>query len=149
MPRLGIGNPPPMAAPMAAGAAVAAEPVEEKTQFDVILASFGEKKIDVIKIVRQLTNLGLLPAKWGGDTEYVEVSALTKQGLPDLIDTLAGIENLAVDRPVLVHVLTQKGRGHDEACNDPCKFHGLSPAADADGKGKPLHERQTDESRMR
>src|SRR5512143_1303918 len=52
-----------MAAPAAAGPAAAAEPVEEKTQFDVILASFGEKKIDVIKIVRQLTNLGLKEAK--------------------------------------------------------------------------------------
>ncbi len=52
-----------MAAPAAAGPAAAAEPVEEKTQFDVILAAFGEKKIDVIKIVRQLTNLGLKEAK--------------------------------------------------------------------------------------
>jgi large subunit ribosomal protein L7/L12 len=51
-----------MAAPAAAPAA-AAEPVEEKTQFDVILASFGEKKIDVIKVVRQLTSLGLKEAK--------------------------------------------------------------------------------------
>ena len=50
-----------MAAPAAAPAA--AEPVEEKIQFDVILASYGEKKIDVIKIVRQLTNLGLKEAK--------------------------------------------------------------------------------------
>jgi len=41
------------------------------------------------RVMQQLTNLGLLPAKWGGDTEYVEVSALTRQGLPDLIDTLA------------------------------------------------------------
>jgi len=41
------------------------------------------------RVMQQLTNLGLLPAKWGGDTECVEVSALTKQGLPDLIDTLA------------------------------------------------------------
>ncbi len=52
-----------MAAPAAAGPAAAAEPVEEKTQFDVILTSFGEKKIDVIKIVRQLTSLGLKEAK--------------------------------------------------------------------------------------
>jgi large subunit ribosomal protein L7/L12 len=51
-----------MAAPAAAGPAVA-EPVEEKTQFDVILTSYGEKKIDVIKIVRQQTNLGLKEAK--------------------------------------------------------------------------------------
>ncbi len=53
------------AAPVAAvGAAVAdAAPVEEKTEFDVILASFGEKKINVIKVVRAHTGLGLKEAK--------------------------------------------------------------------------------------
>jgi large subunit ribosomal protein L7/L12 len=43
--------------------AVAAEPVEEKTEFDVILKEAGAKKIDVIKVVRTLTNLGLKEAK--------------------------------------------------------------------------------------
>lgn len=52
------------AGPAAAAApAAAAEPVEEKTEFDVILAAVGEKKIDVIKVVRVLTNLGLKEAK--------------------------------------------------------------------------------------
>ncbi len=52
------------AAPVAAaGAAVAAAPVEEKTEFDVILKSFGAKKLDVIKVVRELTGLGLKEAK--------------------------------------------------------------------------------------
>ncbi len=46
------------AAPAAAGAAAA-----EKTEFDVILKAFGEKKVDVIKIVRTITNLGLKEAK--------------------------------------------------------------------------------------
>lgn len=44
-------------------AAAPAAPVEEKTEFDVILTGVGDKKIDVIKIVRQLTNLGLKEAK--------------------------------------------------------------------------------------
>ncbi len=43
--------------------AAAAEPVEEKTEFDVILKEVGAKKINVIKVVRQLTNLGLKEAK--------------------------------------------------------------------------------------
>ena len=47
---------------VAAGPAVA-EVVEEKTEFDVILKSFGEKKINVIKEVRALTGLGLKEAK--------------------------------------------------------------------------------------
>ncbi len=48
---------------MAAGPVAAAAPVEEKTQFDVILKAAGDKKINVIKVVRALTNLGLKEAK--------------------------------------------------------------------------------------
>ena len=44
-------------------AAPAAAPEEEKTEFDVILSAVGDKKIDVIKVVRQLTGLGLKEAK--------------------------------------------------------------------------------------
>jgi len=51
-----------MAAP-AAAAAPAAEAVEEQTMFDVILAAVGAQKIQVIKVVRQLTSLGLKEAK--------------------------------------------------------------------------------------
>ncbi|HHW12667.1 MAG TPA: 50S ribosomal protein L7/L12 [Firmicutes bacterium] len=50
-----------VAAPVAAGGAAA--PTEEKTEFDVILASAGDKKINVIKVVRELTGLGLKEAK--------------------------------------------------------------------------------------
>ena len=49
---------------VAAGpAAAAAAPVEEKTEFTVVLAKAGDKKIDVIKVVRELTGLGLKEAK--------------------------------------------------------------------------------------
>jgi large subunit ribosomal protein L7/L12 len=52
------------AAPAAGGAAAgAAAGSEEKTEFDVILSSSGEKKIQVIKVVRELTGLGLKEAK--------------------------------------------------------------------------------------
>jgi large subunit ribosomal protein L7/L12 len=47
----------------APGAGAGAAPVEEKTEFTVVLASFGEKKIDVIKEVRAITSLGLKEAK--------------------------------------------------------------------------------------
>jgi large subunit ribosomal protein L7/L12 len=53
-----------MAAMPAGGAAgAAAEAVEEKTEFDVILKDVGPKKIDVIKVIRQITSLGLKDAK--------------------------------------------------------------------------------------
>jgi large subunit ribosomal protein L7/L12 len=52
------------AAPVAVAAAAApVEAVEEKTEFDVVLASYGEKKINVIKEVRAMTGLGLKEAK--------------------------------------------------------------------------------------
>ncbi len=47
----------------AAGAAPAAASVEEKTEFDVVLKEVGEKKINVIKVVREVTSLGLKEAK--------------------------------------------------------------------------------------
>ena len=53
----------PVATVGAAGAAPAAAAAEEKTEFDVILASFGDKKLDVIKAVRGITGLGLKEAK--------------------------------------------------------------------------------------
>ena len=51
------------AMPAAGGTAVTAAPAEEKTEFTVTLKAIGDKKIDVIKVVRQLTNLGLKEAK--------------------------------------------------------------------------------------
>lgn len=57
----------PMVAPVAAGAPAAAaapgEAPEEKDSFDVVLATVGDKKIKVIKVVREVTNLGLKEAK--------------------------------------------------------------------------------------
>ena len=47
----------------AAGGAAAAAPVEEKTEFTVVLAAIGEKKVEVIKAVREITGLGLKEAK--------------------------------------------------------------------------------------
>jgi large subunit ribosomal protein L7/L12 len=52
-----------VAAAPVAGAGPAAPVAEEKTEFDVILTGVGEKKIQVIKVVRELTNLGLKEAK--------------------------------------------------------------------------------------
>src|SRR5215468_4408984 len=51
------------AAPAAGGAAAAAAPVEEKTEFNVILTAVGGNKIGVIKAVREITSLGLKEAK--------------------------------------------------------------------------------------
>jgi large subunit ribosomal protein L7/L12 len=55
-------------AAMPGAAAAAAEPVEEKTEFDVVIKDPGAKKIDVIKVIRQLTSLGLGEAKTMAET---------------------------------------------------------------------------------
>ncbi len=70
----------PVAAVAAAGngAAATAEVAEEQTEFDVVLQAFGDKKINVIKAVRAVTDLGLREAK-----EFVESAPQTvKEGLP-------------------------------------------------------------------
>jgi large subunit ribosomal protein L7/L12 len=62
----GVSAAAPVAAAAAPGAAAAgggAAAVEEKTEFDVVLSAAGEKKIQVIKVVRELTGLGLKEAK--------------------------------------------------------------------------------------
>jgi large subunit ribosomal protein L7/L12 len=60
----GVSAAAPMAMAAAPGAApAAAAPEEEKTEFDVILTAIGEKKVNVIKVVREITALGLKEAK--------------------------------------------------------------------------------------
>ncbi len=67
-----------------APAAAAAEPVEEKTEFDVVLKEPGPKKIEVIKVIRQLTNLGLVEAKTMAETAGAKVmTAVSKQAAAD------------------------------------------------------------------
>ena len=62
---------------VAPAAAAAAAPVEEKTEFDVVMTSFGENKVNVIKVVRAVTGLGLKEAK-----DLVEgVPATVKEGV--------------------------------------------------------------------
>ncbi len=68
----------------AAGPAAAAEPVEEKTEWDVIIKDPGAKKIDVIKVIRQLTSLGLGEAKTLAETPGGKVlSAVGKDAAND------------------------------------------------------------------
>jgi len=67
--RLGVSAAAAAVAVAAAPAAAAAAPeAEEKTEFDVILTAVGDKKINVIKVVREVTNLGLKEAKELVDT---------------------------------------------------------------------------------
>ena len=63
----GVSAAAPVAMAAAAGPA-AAEPVEEKTEFDVVIKEPGPKKIEVIKVIRQLTSLGLGDAKTMAET---------------------------------------------------------------------------------
>jgi large subunit ribosomal protein L7/L12 len=61
--KFGVTAAAPVAMAAAGGAAAAAAPVEEKTEFTVVLAAIGEKKVEVIKAVREITGLGLKEAK--------------------------------------------------------------------------------------
>jgi len=61
--KFGVSAAAPVAAAAAPAAAAAAAPAEEKDEFDVVLANAGDKKINVIKVVRAATGLGLKEAK--------------------------------------------------------------------------------------
>ena len=80
------------AAPVAAVAAApagAAEEVEEKTEFDVVLKDAGPKKIETIKVIRQLTSLGLVDAKNMAETAESKIlEAVGKDVAQDAKDKL-------------------------------------------------------------
>jgi large subunit ribosomal protein L7/L12 len=69
----GVSAAAPVAVAAAAPAAAAAEPEEEKTEFDVIIKEAGPKKIEVIKVIRQLTSLGLKESKELAETAGAKV----------------------------------------------------------------------------
>ena len=71
--KFGVSAAAPVA--MAAGPAAAAAPVEEQTEFNVILKSAGDKKVEVIKVVRAITGLGLKEAK-----DLTEAGGTVKEG---------------------------------------------------------------------
>lgn len=73
----GVSAAAPVAMAAAPAAAAAAAPAEEKTEFTVVLKDIGEKKIDVIKVVREFTGLGLVEAK-----NLVESKGTVKENIP-------------------------------------------------------------------
>jgi large subunit ribosomal protein L7/L12 len=81
----GVSAAAPVAAMTMAGPAAAAAPeVEEKTEFDVVLKGAGPKKIETIKVIRQLTNLGLVEAKTMAETAESKVlTAVSKEVAAD------------------------------------------------------------------
>ena len=80
----GVSAAAPVAMMAGGPAAAAAEHVEEKTEFDVVIKDAGAKKIDVIKVIRQLTSLGLGEAKTLAETAGGKVlSAVGKDAAMD------------------------------------------------------------------
>jgi len=85
------------AAPMAAGGAAPAAAVEEQTEFDAVLATVGEKKIQVIKVVRELTGLGLKEAKELVDTAPKPVKEKVSKQEAEQIKTKLEAEGAKVE----------------------------------------------------
>ncbi len=80
----GVSAAAPVAAVAVAGPAAVVEEVEEKTEFDVVLKNAGPKKIETIKVIRQLTNLGLVEAKNMAETADSKVlTAVSKDAAED------------------------------------------------------------------
>lgn len=75
-----------------AAAAAVAEPVEEQTEFDVMIKETGAKKIEVIKVIRQLTSLGLKEAKDVAETVGAKVlEAVSKEAANDAKSKLEAV----------------------------------------------------------
>ncbi len=95
----GVSAAAPVAVAAGPAAAAAAEPVEEKTEFDVVLKDPGPKKIEVIKVIRTLTNLGLVEAKTMAETAGSKVlSAVGKEAANDAkkkLEEAGGVVELA------------------------------------------------------
>lgn len=80
----GVSAAAPVAVAAAPGAAAAGEPAEEKTEFDVVLKDAGAKKIQVIKVIRQLTSLGLADSKELAETAGSKImEAVGKEAAED------------------------------------------------------------------
>ena len=88
----GVSAAAPVAAAAAAPTGAAAPVVEEKTEFDVVIKEHGAKKIDVIKIIRQLTSLGLGEAKTLAETPGGKV--LTAVGKEAAMDAKKKLEEV-------------------------------------------------------
>jgi len=95
----GVSAAAPVAMVAAGAAGAAAEPVEEKTEFDVIIKDAGPKKIEVIKVIRQLTSLGLGESKALAETAGGKVlSAVGKdaaQNAKKKLEDAGGVVELA------------------------------------------------------
>ncbi|NTW43628.1 MAG: 50S ribosomal protein L7/L12 [Anaerolineaceae bacterium] len=86
----GVSAAAPVAAVAVAGPAAVVEEVEEKTEFDVVLKNAGPKKIETIKVIRQLTNLGLVEAKNMAETADSKVlTAVSKEAAEEAKKKLA------------------------------------------------------------
>jgi large subunit ribosomal protein L7/L12 len=96
--RFGVSAAVAMAPAAGAAAAPAAPPVEEQTEFTVVMTSFGSNKVGVIKVIREITGLGLKEAK-----DLVEgIPATVKEGIPK--DESESIKKKLVDAGANVEI---------------------------------------------
>jgi large subunit ribosomal protein L7/L12 len=87
----GVSAAAPVAAMAAAAPGAAAEEVEEQTEFDVVLKGPGPKKIETIKVIRQLTSLGLVEAKTMAEAADSKVlTGVGKEAADDAKEKLEG-----------------------------------------------------------
>ncbi|MBC8333523.1 MAG: 50S ribosomal protein L7/L12 [Anaerolineae bacterium] len=95
----GVSAAAPVAMAAVGGAVAAAEEVEEKTEFDVVLKDAGPKKIQVIKVIRQITSLGLSDSKELAETADAKImEAVSKEAAEDAkakIEEAGGVVELA------------------------------------------------------
>ena len=96
--------------------------------------ALGQRMEKAVERVKDLVRHSVVPGWLFEEFGFRYFGPVDGHNIDELLDMFGGIAKLDIEQPVLVHVLTQKGRGSDEACSDPCRYHGISPAIAADGK---------------
>ena len=82
----------------------------------------------ILEHLKDLVRRSLVAGRVFEDLGFRYFGPTDGHDLPALLEALREIERLNIDGPVLLHVVTEKGRGHTPASDDPRKFHGVNPA---------------------
>jgi len=94
----------------------------------------GQRMEKAMERLKDVVRRSLVPGWIFEELGFRYFGPVDGHSFDELLEALGEIRKLRLEQPILLHVLTQKGHGDDEACENPARYHGVSPAAAADGK---------------
>jgi len=94
----------------------------------------GPRMEKAVERLKDVVRRSLVPGWIFEELGFRYFGPIDGHNFDELLEVLGEVRKLHLEQPILLHVLTRKGFGHDEACENPARFHGVSPAIAADGK---------------